>query len=147
SGAHFSPRLPLIGQTGSSNGAFQEHAVKQCLIVDDSRVIRKVARQIVEGLQFAAEEAEDGADALEVCRNKMPDAILLDWSMPNMSGLEFLRTLRRETNGEKPVVVYCMSENDLPHLTEAVMAGANEYVLKPFDRDSIAATFAATGLM
>jgi len=121
--------------------------VKQCLIVDDSRIIRKVARKIVENLSFAADEAEDGAAALEVCRKAMPDAILLDCHMPNMSGIEFLRALRREAGGEKPVVVYCMAENDVPQLTEAIGAGANEYLLKPFDRESIEGKFAEIGLM
>jgi two-component system chemotaxis response regulator CheY len=120
--------------------------VKQCLIVDDSRVIRKVARKIVENLKFTADEAEDGAAALELCRKSMPDAILLDCNMPNMSGIEFLRALRRETGGDKPVVVYCTIENDVPQLTEAIGAGANEYLLKPFDRESIAVKFAEMGL-
>jgi two-component system, chemotaxis family, chemotaxis protein CheY len=121
--------------------------VKQCLIVDDSRVIRKVARKIVEQLSFAAEEAEDGPAALEICRKAMPDAILLDCNMPNLSGVEFLRALRREAGGDKPVVVYCTIEHDVPHLTEVIGAGANEYLLKPFDRESVQSKFAEVGLM
>lgn len=121
--------------------------MKQCLVVDDSRVIRKVARKILEELQFDIAEAEDGKIALDHCRKTMPDAILLDWNMPNMSGLEFLRALRREAGGEKPVVVFCTTENDINHITEAMTAGANEYIMKPFDREIIEAKFSEAGLV
>jgi two-component system chemotaxis response regulator CheY len=125
----------------------KECVMKQCLIVDDSRVIRKVARRILEELKFAIDEAEDGADALEICRRKMPDAILLDWNMPNMSGIEFLRVLRREPSGGKPIVVFCTTENDIAHITEAIGAGANDYIMKPFVKDIVEAKFAEAGLM
>lgn len=121
--------------------------MKKCLVIDDSRVIRKVARKILEELDFEIEEAEDGAAALETCRQNMPDAILLDWGMPNMSGVEFLRALRRENNGAKPVVVMCTTENDVAQVIEAVNAGANEYLLKPFDHKAIASKFAEAGLL
>ena len=121
--------------------------MKQCLIVDDSRVIRKVARRILEELKFGIDEAEDGAEALEICRRQMPDAILLDWNMPNMSGIEFLRVLRREPSGGKPIVVFCTTENDVAHITEAIGAGANEYIMKPFDKDIVTAKFQEVGLI
>jgi two-component system chemotaxis response regulator CheY len=121
--------------------------MKQCLIVDDSRIIRKVARRILEDLKFEVEEAEDGAVALEACRRQMPDAILLDGSLPAMSGPEFLRLLRREPGGAKPLVVLCTIENDVAQVTEAVGAGADEYLLKPFDRDLVEAKFAEIGLI
>src|SRR5438552_16629222 len=69
--------------------------MRTCLVVDDSSVIRKVARRILEGLDFQIVEAEDGEKALEVCKRGLPDAILLDWNMPIMDGYEFLRNLRR----------------------------------------------------
>jgi two-component system, chemotaxis family, chemotaxis protein CheY len=121
--------------------------MKNCLIVDDSRVTRKIARRILEELQFGVEEAEDGREGLEICRRKMPDAILLDCSMPSMSGVEFLRVLRREPSGHSPIVVFCTIENDIPLITEAVTAGANEYLLKPFDREIVKTAFTDAGLM
>ena len=121
--------------------------MKKCLVVDDSCVIRKVARKILEELNFEIEEAEDGPGALESCRENMPDAILLDWGLPNMSGVEFLRALRRENDGAKPVVLMCTSENDVAQVTEAVSAGVNEYVLKPFDRKTIETKFHEAGLL
>ena len=120
--------------------------MKTCLVVDDSRVIRKVARRILEDLGFEIAEAADGMEALAWCRAAMPDAILLDWNMPVMNGLEFLRRLRAEPGGDAPVVVFCTVENDLDHINEALDSGANEYIMKPFDGDIIAAKFAEAGL-
>ncbi|MGH6871159.1 MAG: response regulator [Rhizomicrobium sp.] len=121
--------------------------MKHCLVVDDSRVIRKVACKILESLDFETDEAEDGPTALDHCRMRMPQLILLDWQMPNMSGVEFLRTLRRERNGQAPIVVFCTTENDVGHISEAMGAGANEYVVKPYDRDILKAKLAQVGLV
>jgi two-component system chemotaxis response regulator CheY len=121
--------------------------MKHCLVVDDSRIFRKIACKILEELQFSTDEAEDGTAALDLCRRNMPDAILLDWNMPTMSGIEFLRVLRREPSGGKPVVVYCTTENDIAHITEAVGAGANEYLVKPVDKEIIQAKLVDVGLL
>jgi len=121
--------------------------MKSCLIVDDSRVIRMVARRILEQLSFEIEEAVDGKDAFSVCQRRMPDAILLDWNMPVMNGIDFLRLLRGSRGGAAPVVVFCTTENDMTHIKEAMEAGANEYIMKPFDRDIIEAKFSQVGLL
>ncbi|MBR9824654.1 MAG: response regulator [Alphaproteobacteria bacterium] len=121
--------------------------MRTCLVVDDSRVIRKVARKIIEELEFECVEAADGAEALEACRKQMPQAVLLDWNMPVMNGLDFVKALRREEGGDKPVVVFCTTENDMAHITEALRAGADEYVMKPFDGDIIESKFQQTGLL
>jgi two-component system, chemotaxis family, chemotaxis protein CheY len=124
-----------------------ERVMKNCLVVDDSRVIRKVARRILEDLRFSIDEAGDGLEALTRCRKQMPDAVLLDWNMPVMSGIEFLRQLRREPGGERPVVVFCTTENDVDHISEAIRAGANEYIMKPFDGDILHSKFSEAGLL
>jgi len=121
--------------------------MKSCLIVDDSRVVRKVARRILEELEFTIEEAADGQLAMAVCQRQMPDAILLDWNMPVMNGIDFLRALRRMQGGAVPVVVFCTTENDVKHIQEAVSAGANEYIMKPFDTDILQAKFQQVGLL
>lgn len=121
--------------------------MKNCLIVDDSSVIRKVARRILEDLSFEITEAEDGQVALGKCQEKMPDAILLDWNMPVMDGLEFLSELRNMPDGEKPRVVFCTTENDVGHIARAIRAGANEYIMKPFDREIMQAKFQEVGLI
>jgi two-component system chemotaxis response regulator CheY len=117
------------------------------LVVDDSRVIRKVARRILEEIGFEVAEAGDGQEALAWCRSAMPEAVLLDWNMPVMSGIDFLRHLRREPGGDGPTVVFCTVENDLAHITEALEAGADEYIMKPFDGDVIQAKFVEAGLL
>ncbi len=125
----------------------QVFGMKHCLVVDDSRVIRRVARRILEELEFEIAEAGDGKQALEQCREHMPDAILLDWNMPIMNGLDFLKALRKEDGGDGPVVLFCTTENDVGHISAAIGAGANEYIMKPFDREIIEAKFAEAGLV
>ena len=121
--------------------------MKRCLIVDDSRVVRKVAGRIIRDLDFEITEACDGAEALRHCREQMPEAVLLDWNMPVMNGLDFLRALRREEGGKEPVVVFCSTENDAEHIGEAVRSGANEFIMKPFDADIIESKFSQAGLL
>lgn len=121
--------------------------MKHCLVVDDSRVIRKIACRILEQFQFATEEAEDAQSALSACRARMPDAVLLDGQLPQAGGLEFLRNLRRERGGDRPVVVLCTTENDVPRIAEAIGAGANDYVMKPFDRGTLEGKLVQNGLL
>jgi two-component system chemotaxis response regulator CheY len=121
--------------------------MKTCLVVDDSSVIRKVARRILEGLQFSIVEAEDGQQALDCCRREMPDAVLLDWNMPVMDGYDFLKALRRLPGGDAPKVVFCTTENDVVHIARALHAGANEYIMKPFDKEIVEAKFQEVGLI
>ena len=121
--------------------------MKHCLVVDDSAVIRKVAKRILDELSFTSSEAENGAEALDKCRAAMPDAVLLDWNMPVMDGIAFLVALRKETGGDEPKVIFCTTENDIEHITRAITAGANEYIMKPFDRELIEAKFHEVGLL
>ncbi len=121
--------------------------MKHCLVVDDSRVIRQVARRMLEELSFAVSEAGDGQEALTTCRTGMPDAILLDWNMPVMNGIEFLQALRKEEKGQDPVVVFCTTENDIERITLAMEAGANEFIMKPFDKDILTAKLSEVGLV
>ncbi|MGY4474926.1 response regulator [Bradyrhizobium sp. USDA 3364] len=121
--------------------------MKTCLVVDDSGVVRKIARRILEGMEFTVIEAEDGAVALEACKRELPDAVLLDWNMPVMDGFEFLVQLRRMPGGDQPKVVFCTTENGIDHISRALHAGANEYIMKPFDKDIVIAKFQEVGLL
>jgi two-component system chemotaxis response regulator CheY len=111
--------------------------MNHCLIVDDSRVIRKVSRHILESLGFSVDEAENGQEGLDRCAAVMPDVVLLDWNMPVMSGIEFIVQLRQREGGDRPKVVFCTTENDVAHIREAISAGADEYVMKPFDHETL----------
>lgn len=117
------------------------------LVVDDSAVIRKVARRILEGLHFDTSEAADGQSALKSCGETMPDAILLDWNMPVMDGFEFLRHLRDLPEGGKPKVLFCTTEHDVVQIARAMRAGADEYIMKPFDQHIMRSKLEEVGLV
>jgi two-component system chemotaxis response regulator CheY len=102
---------------------------------------------MLEGFEFAVSEAENGKVALDACAQKMPDAVLLDWNMPVMSGIEFLRALRKAPGGDAPIVILCTTENDVNHIREAIEAGANEYIMKPFDQSILESKLAQVGLL
>jgi two-component system chemotaxis response regulator CheY len=121
--------------------------MKTCLVVDDSGVVRKIARRILEEMGFHITEAEDGEKALEACRQELPTAVLLDWNMPVMDGYEFITHLRRMPGGDKPKVVFCTTENGMDHIARALAAGADEYIMKPFDKDIVADKFREVGLV
>ena len=116
-----------------------------CLIVDDSRIIRKVARRIVEGLGYEVDEAADGAEALAYCTGAMPDVLLIDWNMPVMDGLSFLRRLRELPGGDRPKALFCTIETRPERIAEALAAGADDYVMKPFDGEILQSKLAEVG--
>lgn len=120
--------------------------MKTCLVVDDSKVIRKVARHILETLDFHVAEAGDGQEALTHVKSSVPDVVLLDWNMPVMSGMEFLKALGDAGLSHRPKVVFCTTENGIGHIRAAIEAGADEYVMKPFDRDTLASKLQIVGL-
>ena len=121
--------------------------MKTCLVVDDSGVVRKIARRILEEMGFFVMEAEDGDQALEICKQALPTAVLLDWNIPVMDGYEFITHLRRMPRGDKPKVVFCTTENGMDHIARALAAGADEYIMKPFDKDIVADKFREVGLI
>ena len=118
-----------------------------CLVVDDSRMIRKVARRIVSGIGFTVLEAENGEEALAHCRAAMPDLVLTDWDMPVMSGLDFVATLRALPGGANAKVVFCTSKSGALDIHAGIAAGADEYVVKPFDELGLRRKLEALGFM
>lgn len=119
--------------------------MKTCLIVDDSRVVRTVARRILEGLDYSVQEAEDSVAGLQACREKMPDLIFLDWNLPQMTGVEFVKSVRGQEQGGHPIILFCTTESDPDQVASAVAAGANDYVIKPFDGESVRAKLTSLG--
>ncbi len=120
--------------------------MKQVLVVDDSPVIRKIARRILEGMNFQTAEAVDGKQALNACSFLMPDAIIVDWSMPVLDGFDFTKQLRRMPDGDKPKILFCMSEYDVAQVARAMHAGADDILMKPFDKDLVKAKFEDIGV-
>jgi two-component system chemotaxis response regulator CheY len=121
--------------------------VHSCLVVDDSRVVRKVARRILEGHGFTVTEAADGQQALDACDLAMPDCVLLDWNMPVMNGIEFLKALRAKYGPERPPVVFCTTETEMSFIEQAIAHGAQEFIMKPFDEEILIGKFAQVGLL
>jgi two-component system, chemotaxis family, chemotaxis protein CheY len=119
----------------------------RCLVVDDSRVVRKVARRILEGHGYAVVEAENGVEALNACRDALPRCVLLDWNMPVMNGLAFLKALRAEFGPDDPLVIFCTTENEVAQISQAIAQGAQEYIMKPFDEEILIGKFAQMGLL
>ena len=111
--------------------------MRHCLIVDDSDVVRRVAKRVLEDLHITSTEAETADEAMACCKRAMPDLILLDWHMPQMPAHVFLGQLRQAQGGDHPIVIYCTSENDPADHAKARANGANEILIKPFDRESL----------
>lgn len=120
--------------------------MRKCLIVDDSKMIRKVARHILETLDYEISEAGDGQEALDEVLRDTPDVVLLDWNMPVMGGMEFLQRLEQLKLPAKPKIVFCTTENGAGSIREAIEAGADEYIMKPFDRETLQSKFRLVGL-
>ncbi len=120
-------------------------AARTCLVVDDSRMIRKVARRIAEGLGYAVVEAENGEEAIARCKAAMPDLVLTDWAMPVMSGPDFVAALRALPGGSASYVVFCTSMTGVHDIHRGIAAGADDYVVKPFDEATVTAKLRALG--
>ena len=118
-----------------------------CLVVDDSRVVRKVARRILELHGFTVDEAVNGQDALDRCRATLPHFVLLDWHMPVMDGLEFLRLLRAEFGADRPMVLFCTTANQSAEVDSAFAAGAQGHLMKPFDEAILVDELVSLGLL
>lgn len=121
--------------------------IRRVLVVDDSRVVRKIARRMLERAGFVVDEACDGADALVHVRERRPDAMLLDWNMPVMNGMDCLRALRREFGQDEPCVILCTTENEPDFIASAIEAGAQEYIMKPFDDTILLGKLEQLGLL
>ncbi|MBO1077446.1 response regulator [Roseomonas haemaphysalidis] len=119
----------------------------ECLVVDDSRVVRKAARRILERHGCNVREAADGALALEACREALPRLVLLDWNMPVMNGLEFLKAARAEFGPAEPLIMLCTTESEFERIVMALEAGAQEYIMKPFDDAILTGKLVQLGLV
>lgn len=122
-------------------------AKKHCLIVDDSEVIREIAVRIVTDLGLTAESFENAAAAIEHCCEHMTDVALLDWDLPSMGALDFLRGVMELDEDRRPEIILCATENDPQQFTLARAAGARHHILKPFDQEAVAMTLSEMGLI
>lgn len=121
--------------------------MKTCLIVEDSALVREIAVRIVGGLGLSPREAENAGAAVAACRAEKPDVVLLDWDLPSMGALDFLRGVGSFEAEQRPVIILCATENDHQQFTLAKAAGAAHHILKPFDQAAIAEKFSELGLI
>jgi two-component system, chemotaxis family, chemotaxis protein CheY len=121
--------------------------MKEVLVVDDSAVIRKVARRLLEDLHIRVFEATDGPAGLAACEQRMPHAIIVDAHMPQMDVFEFLNELRRMPEGATPKVLFCSVENDVGPMAKALHAGADDFLLKPFNQSILRGKIEDIGLV
>jgi CheY-like chemotaxis protein len=126
-------------------GVAPSAVAKTCLIVDDSRVIRKVSSKIAISLGYVPIEAENGEEALARCKKSMPDLVLTDWNMPEMDGITFVEKLRAIPTPKEPVVVFCTSNGEAKDIHDGIAAGADDYIVKPFDEAALKAKLEKLG--
>lgn len=120
--------------------------MKVFLLVDDSPVIRKVANRILSDMGYVVVEAADGSEALAKCAIDMPDAILLDWDTPTMTGLDFLEQFKHVEGSDLTRIIYCTSEIMVSDMTKAKRAGAHAFMMKPFNRNILQTKLKEAGI-
>ena len=123
---------------------------RRCLIIDPSTMVRRVAARIIRELGLETLEAKTSQEALDLCSDRMPDAIMLDWSLSDRQAGQFLQELAeivRRQNVARPTILFCSGERQVSRIVEALKAGADEYIMKPFDSDIIRSKFILAGLI
>lgn len=111
--------------------------MKHIMIVDDSPVIRKYARLIFESLGFRVSEAETDVEAMDRTKADLPDYILVDWIIPGCNSHDLIAKMRRTLVEKPPYIIYLTTENDVAEVNRAFKAGADDYLLKPFNREIV----------
>ena len=120
--------------------------MKKIMIVDDSSVVRSAIRTILELFYVELDEAEDGQGCLEKVGAGSYDAVLLDWNMSVMNGVECLKLLRADPSNDELRILIVTGENDFSTISEALREGADEYIIKPFDQGILLEKLSLVGL-
>lgn len=119
----------------------------KALVIDDSRAMRRIISDIMKSLGYEVTEAGHGLEALErLKQDGTPDVVLVDWNMPEMDGLEFLKTVRAEAAYLDLPIMMITTETEMERMAMAFMAGVNEFVMKPFDAATIEAKLQLLGV-
>jgi len=109
----------------------------RALVIDDSRAMRSILRGILTDLDFEVVEAADGHQALEILGEQDIDIALVDWNLPLMSGLEIVTAVRNDERLAKTRLLMVTTETEFDRVTQALQAGADEYIMKPFNREML----------
>jgi two-component system chemotaxis response regulator CheY len=112
----------------------------RALVIDDSRTVRIIVGQILREIGMEVLEAKDGVEALEqIKRNPDVELMLVDWNMPEMNGLDFVRAVRSDRAYDSVRILMVTSESQGEQVIQALKAGADEYLMKPFNKDVLVA--------
>ncbi|MGA1997827.1 MAG: response regulator [Bryobacteraceae bacterium] len=122
--------------------------MSKALVVDDSRALRMILARTVRQLGYEVEEAENGVRALQILNSQPNDwaLALVDWNMPEMNGMDLLQRLRADTRFRSTAIVMVTTETEVDHMSAALQAGANEYIMKPFTPDILREKLALIGI-
>ena len=111
---------------------------KRTLVVDDSRVIRTIVGRALQELGFQFIEASNGQDGLEkLAQGELPAVVMIDWNMPELNGIEMVKTVRANPAWADVRLIMITSENEIERVQTALEAGADEYIMKPFTKEMI----------
>ena len=110
----------------------------RALVIDDSQAVRRIIGNIMKGLGYDTIQAGNGLEGLsQLEAHGLQDIVLVDWNMPEMNGLEFIKAVRAiPAYGDMPIMMIT-TETEMENISQAFLAGVNEYVMKPFDKDMI----------
>ena len=117
------------------------------LVIDDSRAIRAVLRRMLVEMGFEVIEAGNGREALTTLAGERPDLCLVDWNMPEMDGLAFVEAVRADASFAEMPLLMVTTESEMERVIEALTAGANEYLMKPFTKDALEAKLELLGVL
>jgi len=116
------------------------------LVLDDSKPIRLILTDILLGIGFTVIEAANGLEAMEVIKKEKVDLALVDWNMPDMNGYEFIQEVRKDNAYKNMLMMMVSTETSISKVAEALEAGANEYIMKPFNKEMILEKLALMGI-
>ena len=115
--------------------------MKRCMFIDDSSVVRRVARRILGGSGLMVIEAGTGTEAIDICTSDMPEIVVVDGALPDMPSIDVIRHIRAIRSPVKPLIAICLTEVDIGAIMRARRAGAQDYILKPFNRAQLLERF------
>jgi two-component system chemotaxis response regulator CheY len=128
-----------IGNQQQAREHFSENTNMQALIVDDSRVLRRLLADMLRSIGFDVIEAANGSEGLDqLQKGQTPDVALVDWNMPVMNGLEFVQAVRADNRYQQLPIMMVTSETEVDRMAAALEAGATDYVMKTFGKEVIA---------
>lgn len=109
-----------------------------CIIADDSKIIRMLLSKIMNNFGYEVTEVENGEELLSQCAKNMPNLIICDWNMPLVDGIDVLLKIRSDKKIKQPLFIFCSYITDTNIIAQALNAGADDFIMRPFDEDIIA---------